>query len=393
MLQMDADEMKRQKGGGAMKRRLPLVLVLGCGLLLSIECIPWTASHDDAFSTVDLFTASAADLKTTVVSPHLEAPIAPGRSVLWCGTFQLVWNEMCGLVGEDLHFENDPPMVAEMNKKAFTAASLDDDSYVALAGHVRDGIHGKITAALATKFKGRASPHFLPNPATTPRPQDIAGYAYLFKHLEFAVPFERLEQPLPFEGTPVSAFGMGEYKPGHQAMYPQISILEYKGPDDFIIELKTKTAGDQLILAKVRPAATLGQTVAEVNQRIAAAKPTPAVMNDVLAVPRFNFDVTRQFQEIMGAGYLVVKNPAVAKDLRVMEALQNIRFELDEKGVRLRSEAHMSLSCGAESRAVTHWLIFDKPFLVLMKRTGAAVPYFAMWVGGPELLIPYKAAA
>ncbi len=375
-----------------MKRWLTLGLVVACTTLVGLECGPWTASHDDAFTSENLLSTTADKLKSTTITPHLEAPIQPGQSVLWCGTFQLVWNEICGLVGEDIHFAGEPPMVAAMNKKAFTAADLDDASYVALAGFVRDGIRPKIAAALKDKFKGQAPPHFLPNPAETPRPQDIVGYAYLFKHLEFETPFERLDQPLPFEGASVSAFGMGEYKPGHEAMYPEINILDYKGPDDFVIELKTKAKEDRLILAKVQPAATLGQTVDAVCRRDAAATPQPVFPGDlVLAVPRFNFDITRQFNEIMYK-LLVVKNPAVAKDLLVFEAAQDIRFQMDEKGVRLRSESHISLGCSANyNYRPTHIMIFDKPFLVLMKRADAATPYFAMWVGSPELLVPEKA--
>ena len=34
--------------------------------------------------------------------------------------------------------------------------------------------------------------------------------------------------------------------------------------------------------------------------------------------------------------------------------------------------------------------IFDKPFLILLERKGAANPYFALWVGNAELLVPFK---
>src|SRR5689334_21619046 len=46
----------------------------------------------------------ASKLQKTIVSPHLEEPIAPGTNVLWCGTFQLAWNEACRLIGGDIQF-------------------------------------------------------------------------------------------------------------------------------------------------------------------------------------------------------------------------------------------------------------------------------------------------
>jgi len=36
-----------------------------------------------------------------------------------------------------------------------------------------------------------------------------------------------------------------------------------------------------------------------------------------------------------------------------------------------------------------HMMVFDKPFLVLLKRVGAKTPYLALWVDNSELLVPY----
>jgi serine protease inhibitor len=60
---------------------------------------------------------------------------------------------------------------------------------------------------------------------------------------------------------------------------------------------------------------------------------------------------------------------------------------MDEKGVRLKSESHMAFSC-ARSPLPSHIMIFDKPFLVVLERADAKVPYFVMWIDNPELLVP-----
>ena len=36
-------------------------------------------------------------------------------------------------------------------------------------------------------------------------------------------------------------------------------------------------------------------------------------------------------------------------------------------------------------------LVFDEPFLVMIQRTDASQPYFALWVGNAELLVPFQA--
>jgi hypothetical protein len=372
-----------------MKRFLIAAVLVVLLVFLSVRIVPSCASddHDSVFTSEKLLTSKADELQSTVISPHLEAPIEPGRSVLWCATFQLAWNEVCALVGEDIHFVEEPPMVAILDKKSATKDDLDEASYVALAGFVRDGIYDEIPKALGRKFRGAARPHLLPDPAVAPRPQDIVAYAYLFKNLEFPTPFERLGEPLDFAGTRVECFGIGhEHKPDHQRLYPQVRILYYNDPDDFAVELRTKSREDHLILAKRRPAATLLETVAATEQQAVDSEPANAVTGDVLIVPKFNFDLTRSYDELL-MRHLVVTNPSVAKDLVLLAAIQNIRFQMDEKGVRLRSESHMK--AGAEKPPPARVMVFDKPFLVVLRREGAKTSYFALWVDNPELLVPY----
>ena len=392
--------------GGAMKKVFNHLVYYSLLIPLCFGATVSCHDHDSVFTKHGLLVAPADKLQKTVVSGHLRHPIRTGQNVLWCGTFQLAWNECCKLIGEDLHLEGEPPMAGELNRKAFTRGDLDEDSYVALAGFVRDRIHKKIRQALKKKFKGKARPRYIPSKSITPRPQDIVAYAYLFKNLEFAAPFEDLKTPIKFGQTSVKCFGVDEPKPGQDAIRSQVSIFDYISRDDFIIELHSKSESDRIVLAKVAPAATLEKTIAAVRKRIDAAvkahgagkapaekepnAPGPLDMwpVDILKVPKFNFDITRRYKELEGR-LLLVKNPKVAKDLFILSALQNIRFQMDERGVRLRSESHLAIGCGvSHTPEPKHIMIFDKPFLLMLRRTDAKVPYFALWVDNPELLVP-----
>jgi hypothetical protein len=370
-----------------MKRLLHLLPCLALFVLANLSLTSCQSDHDSFFTNEKLLTANAASLKETLFTPSLAQPIQPGRNILWCGTFQLAWNEASSLIGEDLHFASEPAVVADLNRKAFTRTDLDDESYVALAGFVRDGIYDAIPKALKDKFHGHASPHYLPSPADAPRPQDIVAYAYLFKNLQFAHPFERLDEGMAFRGRQMQCFGIDPDKPDQSVVRSQVRILDYTGPDDFVIELKSKSNDDRLILAKIPPKPTLEQTIQAVQNR--AAKPsTPMDQGDVLKVPKLNFDLTQSFRELLGLP-LIVKNPKIAKDLVITAAIQNIRFQMDEKGVRLRSEAGISFAHGAAAPMPRqHIMIFDAPFLIMLQRTAAKTPYFALWVDNAELLTP-----
>ncbi|MCE5279209.1 MAG: hypothetical protein ABFD92_10385 [Planctomycetaceae bacterium] len=361
----------------------PLIVVVLLGMMLvGASCGPH--DFDSFFGGRKPLVAQDYDLKSTTIVATPQQPIRPGKNVIWCGTFQLAWNEIGDLIKEPPRFLLQPPMVDALNNRTFTRDDLDRESYVALAGFVRDGIFGRIDSALAQTFKGKASPRFKPSFDLTPRPQDIVAYSYLFKHLEFPVPFEKLSEPLVFAGSKVESFGTREFKSGHQHMYEQVAIFDYQNQSDFVVDLAVKDKRDRLILAKVRPAATLAETIAEVQRRL-EEPPVKMTWADVLVVPKFNFDVTRNFRELRGL-HLVSKDPAVAKDLQILAAVQNIRFEMDEKGVRLRSESHVSIGCSSEPRP-RHIMIFDAPFLLLMQRADSKRPYYAMWVDNAELMV------
>lgn len=340
-------------------------------------------SHDSAFTDKGLVKASAAELQGTVVTPHLEQKITDGKSVLWCATFQLAWNEVASFIGESVKMQNPDPAVAILNKQTVGAKDLDKASYVALAGDLRGSIYGKIDAALHAKFKGAAVPKLSRSP-TIGRPQDIFAYAYLFKNLEFAVPFEDIDELLQFKAKQVRCFGVGPEKKAPPAMLGQVRVLAYdRQAGTFILELVTKAKGDTLILAKVTPGETLADTIAAVVNRKAEA--TAMFPHDVLMVPKLNFDVRRRYREVEGR-QLIVTNPKYATEpLQILSALQDIRFQLDEKGARLRSESHIAIGCSAQPRG--RRFVFDGPFLILMKRKDAKNPYFAMWVDNAELLV------
>jgi hypothetical protein len=341
----------------------------------------------DAISGKKTLKIAPEKLNVTYITPHLDASLGVGTNVLWCGTMQLAWNEACDLVGGELHFDQDHPMVMALNQRSFTKESIDAASYVAMAGFVKTNIHQSIRHAIQKKFGDSFKPGFVPGKNLTPRPQDFVAYACLYKHLAFPTAFERLDEDLNFDGVPVGAFGLATFKPVYTNLYPQVLILDYQNEDDFVIELKTKSEGDRLILAKVPAQQTLAETVAHVRARASGTNAEPATRDDLLLVPRMKFDLTRSFPEIEGR-QLVATNASLATDLILLSAVQNTRFEMNEQGVELRSEAHAAFGCSKRNIPTPkHQMIFNKPFLIILERANARMPYFALWVDNAELLV------
>jgi hypothetical protein len=360
--------------------------------------------HPDYFDKTDVIEITGAFDNTPLISPHLECPIKKGENLIWCGTFQIAWNELSDFIGGDVHFDCEDAAVAVLNKKTFNKSYLEENSYVAAAGNLASGIIARIKKELQYKFKGAAKPRLLDEIGNAVgRPQDIIFYSYLFKQLEFNDPFEIITEPIDFDGDKVICFGQDEKHALKTAgAYMQVLIHNYDSPDNFVIELVSKSAEDQIILAKINPGETLIGTINSVLERmdnsiydykLDSNNPSKwpfLYPYDILKIPKINIDVTRHFEGLMG-GNLISSNPKIAKDLQMLIAEQYIRFQMDEKGVTLLSESGGGLGCASSpDMRPKRIMIFDKPYLIMLKQKNAPMPYFAFWVGNPDLLAKPK---
>jgi hypothetical protein len=166
-------------------KRCWLLPILGVCTLAAFAVAAYYRTVSDGPLAPPLLSADAKSLKSTVVTAHLDAPITPGKNVLWCSTFQLVWNAMCDQAGGDLHLKDEPPMVASLNKKAATKDDVDANSCLVMSGKIEDGIVAKIRKALDGEFYGQANPELLDRIESQLPAEGYLAYTYLFRQLPF----------------------------------------------------------------------------------------------------------------------------------------------------------------------------------------------------------------
>jgi hypothetical protein len=367
---------------------------------MPIEPADKQPSHAQTAGAADLVIKDAsAELKRTQVTAYLSREHVTGQSLLWCATFQIAWDQFPGLLKAPLTLMGDPPMAVELNTSPWKTGELDAGSYVAQIG-IGPGTVDAIKAALDKTFKGKASPAVLPSPGDI-GPHDFLAYAYLFKNLAFEHPLTKREHGMMFvEGgdmaSQVRGFAIGRDTEGWAKVAAQVTVHHYGGPDDFVIELATKEKADRLIIARLKPGKTLKETVAAAMAGTGEKNDAPRLHDDEpVEIPVLNFDVTRKYGEIIGRVITTPIPPELTgiKEYQIGEAMQNIRFRLDEKGAILKSDATIiatPTSVASPGGRVPRRFVCDGPFLVLMAREGAATPYFAAWIESAELLVPLK---
>jgi hypothetical protein len=331
-------------------------------------------------------------LDATDVLPYVDGPVEAGRNYVYCGTFQLAWNDLQdNYIKAPLQLENAQQWAERLNARRFDKSQLSNDCYVAVVGRSAEELGKKVRQAMQERFPDQS----LSLPAAAAEPE-LMAYAYLRKTLSFQEAFDRRPEPLDFHTAagkqPVAAFGIREFVYGSdrdEQLSEQVTVLDYVSDDDFVLRLNTTSARDEVILAKIRPAETLLATVDAVEKRITESELTEYQrelhVHESAIVPVIEIGVERHYDELIGAKLL---NPDW-ETWFITQARQDILFRLDEHGARLESTAELAVGADADE---PRQMIFDRPFLLMLREKDAGKaqePYLAVWIENTEVLKPF----
>ncbi len=344
-------------------------------MALSLKPIPFSISWG-SLRPAPVIAKSADELPRTEVVGTLDAPLAPGKNIIWCAAYEMAWQELRdqALNGEPVKLEGDPELARQLNASHFEKTWLPDGGYWAVGG---DG-------AKVTKVLGQRSEAFrdLPGFDTTLEPGDLASWAGLTAQVPFDPPYNDWGKKFKFTDSQgatrrVGAFGLrpkdtsGFFDIREQA---QFLFMEGRG-ESWALDLNTRSQPSQIVVAKILPGRTLRATLEECNRR-STPEAQREFSDEVLGVPEFHFRIEKRFKELEGRALL---NEA-GRGLPLVESGEVLQFDLDRTGAKLRVSARHAFK--SESLP----FVLDGPFLLYMKVRGAPEPYFVMWVDNAELM-------
>jgi len=247
---------------------------------------------------------------------------------------------------------------------------------------------------MAAKFPSRSLPDFSYIAAY---PEGLLAYSYLTANVPFEYPYRQVRDKFIFTDsqgieTNVGAFGAWGLLRRYKKMREQAEILyfheDYNEPDrdlqmkEFAIDLCKHSRPYQVVAAVIEPKDSLAQTLDYIHNQIADFKKNPRYKNmtvlndvDVLMAPEMFWEIDHRFEDLFGK---IVSN--AVPPMPIVEAKQSIKFKLDRYGAMLESEATFVFA------AVPRYFMFNRPFLVYMKKRDCEQPFFVMWVDNAELL-------
>ncbi len=328
--------------------------------------------------------------------PTLSSSFDPKRNALWCASFQLAWQQLSDEVLKGpVKVVPANPVVDELNAAPFSKMWIPDGCAFAAAGYGDKGIVKRIEEGMKA-FPDANVPNFKEYKGK----KCLVSFGYLTSDVLFRAPFLDKPTGLDFtalDGTvwPVKGFGVLQKDYGRVYEREQVTVLYYASstdnqPAEFALDLCKYSQPSQLVVACVKPEATLQATLEALEAKMKGWNPEEEKDRhlqdeDDLLVPTLGLSLLHSYDEILGA---MLANPVRGQGWPFVRAEQKVDFLLTRWGAQLSSYG-VDVALCATMHQYRHF-VFDRPFLVYMKKRGEKTPYFAMWVADTTFMYPQE---
>lgn len=332
-----------------MKRQAAIIFTLILTTLFSCK-------NDRKFPEVK----NLSEYKNTQFIPTLEHEISNDKNSVYCATLLFPWDEIRKQINSPLTISDEYSDLKLLNNSTSFKNVLKDGEYK---------VSGEVEGDL------------------------IKTRAEFNKSLPFELKLQSFKNKLTFDGQKVSSFGVNGYDNYEQLNI--VKIIYYKNDNNFIIKLLPKDREHEIILFKTeKNFNSIAEMTIEIEKltEIGKIEKKNKKINwkyfygeeDIVVIPKFSFNIETNFTKIEGSKFNADK-----RNFQVESAWQRTAFILDEMGAEIESEAEVEVTEEVEEeyeKPKPKKMIFDKPFLILLKRTDAKNPYFGLWTINTELM-------
>lgn len=312
------------------------------------------------------------ETKGVDVVPTLSDKISKDTS--WCPTFQLIWNDFKNaIVKEDIKFDEKLDILDNLNKEEFTTKDISDNYYYKIYGRKNLELKSKIENAIKEKFNQKSDilDQFDWSSDALDSGEDVIDryflYSMLYREFEFNKKFDTFNDKFK-DIKNVEYFGIIKE---NDEIRDQIKVYYYNDENDFAIKLITKNNDEVIVIKNPK-----GETFEEIYNNIKGKETTDFNSDDNFMMPKIDFNVLREYNELENKEIETIDGIYT-----IEKAIQSIKFSLDEKGGKVKSEAGMDVKfeTTASNKKIRNFYV-DDTFALLLKESNKEKPYFALRV-------------
>ena len=316
-------------------------------------------------------TAQAQEVNSIEVLPTMNTQ-STAQNRIWVGTFQLVWNELTDkIVKAPVKFlDFDSQMANNLNQKQFKKSNLNEKSYYVKSGIVSPALKAEIEKNIKSKFHETSD--ILKMFDFTYNPEKIFVYAMLKKDFRFTNAFDKLATGnFGNSQEKVKYFGINDNS--NPKLYKNVNVLFYNDDNDFAVKLYTK-GKDEVLLYRTNDDKTFDKYYAELNDKTAKySGDKNFVKNDTLTIPDIKLYQETSFNELEG-------HQIVGTNMQIDKTIETVDFRMNNKGVKLKSEAAIMLRCMSLAPREGRDFTFNNNFVLFLIEKNQNTPYYAMKV-------------
>lgn len=316
-------------------------------------------------------TAQAQEVNSIEVLPTMNTQ-STAQNRIWVGTFQLVWNELTNkIVKAPVKFlDFDSQMANNLNQKQFKKSNLNEKSYYVKSGIVSPALKAEIEKNIKSKFHETSD--ILKMFDFTYNPEKIFVYAMLKKDFRFTNAFDKLATGnFGNSQEKVKYFGINDNS--NPKLYKNVNVLFYNDDNDFAVKLYTK-GKDEVLLYRTNDDKTFDKYYAELNDKTAKySGDKNFVKNDTLTIPDIKLYQETSFNELEG-------HQIVGTNMQIDKTIETVDFRMNNKGVKLKSEAAIMLRCMSLAPREGRDFTFNNNFVLFLIEKDQNTPYYAMKV-------------
>ena len=300
-----------------------------------------------------------SDYKNTQFIPTLENEISNDKNSIYCATLLFAWDEIRKEINSPLTISSEYTELNLLNSSTSFSDVLKNNEYESSI---------EIDENL------------------------IIAKAEFSKSLPFDFKLQSYTNKLVFDNQKVTSFGVNGYDDYEKLK--TVKIIYYKNDNNFIIKLLPKEREHEIILFKTSESFnSIAEMTTEIKKltEIGISEIKNDKINwkyyineeDEIIIPKFNFNIETNYTSLEGNNFNAEKQNYI-----IEKAWQRTAFILNESGAEIVSEAEIEVAAVEEiEKPKPKKMIFDKPFLILLKRTDAKNPYFGLWTTNTELMI------
>ena len=305
----------------------------------------------------------------------------------WCGTFQLVWNDLKNeIANQEIVFNPQLNIVENLNKEEFTEDMLSKDSYYKVYGEKSLELKETIETNIKRKFNQTSDvlKEINWDVSNSSQTLNYILYTMLYKKFEFVYKFDVLNNDNFKNYKNISYFGIDAST--SSKVGSQIDVLFYDSQDSFAIKINTKE-NDEIIFYKKPRGKTFNEIYENMNKKAEKYQgDTKFLKQDEFKAPNLKIDIKKEYSELTNKLFNInfYHNNILYTDAMIDKAIQTIQFELDNTGGEIKSEAIIDVAIIGSAipeeeteEPKPRYFYVDDTFVIFLKEKGKNLPYFA----------------